>query len=83
MTKRLTKTIPPKKGPKSQGMNIPYGKTVPVGAVPEDKKRKRGYGIVRRSILMQKWIKDLWEQHPKKKWLVIGVVIGWVVAQYI
>ena len=32
---------------------------------------------------MQKWIKDLWEQHPKEKWLVIGVVIGWVVAQYI
>ena len=33
---------------------------------------------------MQKWIKDLWEKHPKKKWLVIGVVsIGWVVAQYI
>jgi hypothetical protein len=24
---------------------------------------------------MQKWIKDLWDKHPKKKWLVIGVVI--------
>ena len=32
---------------------------------------------------MQKWIKDLWKQHPKKKWLIIGVVIGWVIAQYI
>jgi hypothetical protein len=28
-------------------------------------------------------IKKLWNDHPKKKWLVIGVVIGWVVAQYI
>jgi len=32
---------------------------------------------------MQKWIMDLWEKHPKKKWLVIGVVIGWAIAQYI
>ena len=32
---------------------------------------------------MQKWIKDRWDKHPKKKWLVIGVVIGWVAAQYI
>jgi len=32
---------------------------------------------------MQKWLMDLWEQHPKKKWLVIGLVIGWVAAQYI
>jgi|TARA_R100000084_G_C4631303_1_gene138495 hypothetical protein len=50
MTKRLTKTIPPKKGPKSQGMDIPYGKIVPVGAVPEDKKRKRGYGIASKGL---------------------------------
>jgi hypothetical protein len=28
-------------------------------------------------------IKKLWNDHPKKKWLVIGVIIGWVVAQYI
>lgn len=28
-------------------------------------------------------IKKLWNDHPKKKWLVIGVVIGWIVAQYI
>lgn len=32
---------------------------------------------------MQKWIKDLWEKHPKKKWLVIGLVIGFVVGQSI
>jgi len=32
---------------------------------------------------MQKWIKDLWDKHPKKKWLVIGVVIGWAIAQYL
>ena len=32
---------------------------------------------------MQKWIIDLWEKHPKKKWLVIGLVIGWAAAQYI
>lgn len=50
MTKRLTKTIPPKKGPKSQGMNIPYGKIVPVGPVPEDKKLKRGYGIASKGL---------------------------------
>lgn len=28
-------------------------------------------------------IKKLWNDHPKKKWLVIGLVIGWIVAQYI
>ena len=28
-------------------------------------------------------IKKLWNDHPKKKWLVIGVVIGWAVAQFI
>ncbi len=50
MTKRLTKTTPPKKGPKSQGMDIPYGKIVPVGAVPEDKKSKRGYGIASKGL---------------------------------
>ena len=32
---------------------------------------------------MQKWIKDLWEKHPNKRWLVIGVVIGWAIAQYL
>jgi hypothetical protein len=32
---------------------------------------------------MKKWIKDLWDKHPKKKWLVIGLAIGWVAAQYI
>ena len=45
MTKKLTKTVPPKKGPKSQGLSIPPGKIMPVGPVPEDKKHKRGYGI--------------------------------------
>ncbi len=50
MTKRLTKTIPPKKGPKSQGMNIPYGKIVPVGPVPEDTKKKKGYGIASKGL---------------------------------
>jgi hypothetical protein len=50
MTKRLTKTVPPKKGPVSQGMNIPYGKIVPVGAVPEDKKTKKGYGIASKGL---------------------------------
>ena len=28
-------------------------------------------------------IKKLWHDHPKKKWLVIGIAIGWVLAQYI
>ena len=28
-------------------------------------------------------IKKLWEEHPKKKWLVIGLVIGWAVAPYV
>ncbi len=28
-------------------------------------------------------IKKLWEENPKKKWLVIGLVIGWVAAQII
>jgi hypothetical protein len=28
-------------------------------------------------------IKKLWEEHPKKKWLVIGIVIGWAVATYV
>ena len=53
---------------------------------PWAKKLRNLYAGNWRALLeptMQKWIKDLWEQHPKKKWLVIGVVIGWVVAQYI
>jgi len=28
-------------------------------------------------------IKKLWNDHPKKKWLVVGVVVGWVAAQII
>jgi len=28
-------------------------------------------------------IKKLWEEHPKKKWLVIGLVIGWAIATYV
>jgi hypothetical protein len=28
-------------------------------------------------------IKKLWNDHPKKKWLVVGVVVGWVAAQFI
>lgn len=28
-------------------------------------------------------IKKLWNDHPKKKWLVVGVVIGWAAAQFI
>jgi hypothetical protein len=28
-------------------------------------------------------IKKLWNDHPKKKWLIVGLVIGWAVAQYI
>jgi hypothetical protein len=50
MTKRLTKTIPPKKGPKSQGIDIPYGKIVPVGSVPKDTKKKKGYGIASKGL---------------------------------
>jgi hypothetical protein len=50
MKKKLTKTIPPKKGPVSQGESIPYGKIVPVGSVPEDKKSKRGYGIASKGL---------------------------------
>jgi len=50
MTKRLTKTVPPKKGPVSQGYNIQPGKIMKVGAVPEDKKRKKGYGIASKGL---------------------------------
>ena len=50
MTKRLTKTIPPKRGPVSQGESIPPGKIMKVGPVPEDKKRKRGYGIASKGL---------------------------------
>lgn len=50
MTKRLTKTIPPKKGPVSQGYDIPYGKEVKITSVPEDKKRKKGYGIASKGL---------------------------------
>jgi len=28
-------------------------------------------------------IKKLWNDHPKKKWLVVGIVVGWVAAQLI
>jgi hypothetical protein len=28
-------------------------------------------------------IKKLWNDHPKKKWLVVGLVIGWAVATYV
>jgi len=28
-------------------------------------------------------IKKLWEEHPKKKWLIVGLVIGWAVATYV
>jgi len=28
-------------------------------------------------------IKKLWNDHPKKKWLVVGIAIGWIIAQYI
>jgi hypothetical protein len=28
-------------------------------------------------------IKKLWNDHPKKKWLVIGLAIGWAAAQFI
>jgi hypothetical protein len=28
-------------------------------------------------------IKKLWNDHPKKKWLVVGIVVGWVAAQFI
>ena len=50
MTKKLTKTVPPKKAPKSQGLYIPPGKIMPVGSVPEDKKTKRGYGIASKGL---------------------------------
>ena len=50
MTKRLTKTVPPKKGPKSQGMDIPYGKIVSVGPVPKDTNKKKGYGIASKGL---------------------------------
>lgn len=26
---------------------------------------------------------DLWENHPKKKIFIYGLIIGWVAAQYI
>ena len=50
MKKRLTKTIPPKKGPVSQGESIPPGKMIEIKSVPEDKKRKRGYGIASKGL---------------------------------
>jgi len=28
-------------------------------------------------------IKKLWNDHPKKKWLIIGLAIGWAAAQFI
>jgi hypothetical protein len=28
-------------------------------------------------------IKKLWNDHPKKKWLVVGIAVGWVAAQFI
>jgi len=28
-------------------------------------------------------IKKLWNDHPKKKWLIVGLVVGWAIAQYI
>jgi hypothetical protein len=28
-------------------------------------------------------IKKLWNDHPKKKWLIVGLVIGWAAAQFI
>ena len=28
-------------------------------------------------------IKKLWNDHPKKKWLVVGIAIGWIIAQAI
>jgi hypothetical protein len=28
-------------------------------------------------------IKKLWNDHPKKKWLIVGLVIGWAAAQVI
>ena len=28
-------------------------------------------------------IKKLWNDHPNKRWLIVGLVIGWAVAQYI
>jgi len=28
-------------------------------------------------------IKKLWNDHPKKKWLVVGIVVGWAAAQLI
>ena len=53
MKKRLTKTIPPKKGPVSQGESIPPGKMIEIKSVPEDKKRKRGYGIASKGLKFQ------------------------------
>ena len=50
MTKKLTKTKQQKKGPVSQGMEIPYGKQVEITSVPEDKKRKKGYGIASKGL---------------------------------
>jgi hypothetical protein len=28
-------------------------------------------------------IKKLWNDHPKKRWFVIGLAVGWVLAQAI
>ena len=28
-------------------------------------------------------IKKLWNDHPKKKWLVVGLVVGWAIAKYV
>jgi hypothetical protein len=50
MKKKLTKTIPPKKGPVSKGESIPPGKIMKVGSVPEDEKHKRGYGIASKGL---------------------------------
>jgi hypothetical protein len=28
-------------------------------------------------------IKKLWNDHPKKKWLVIGIAVGWIIAKHV
>jgi hypothetical protein len=28
-------------------------------------------------------IKKLWNEHPVKRWFVVGLIAGWVIATYV
>lgn len=77
---RLTTTTPPLSGPDSQGMKVQ--KFRGGGCAIQGLKSKDS---IRRLIMesIKDMIIGLWEKHPKKKWLVIGLAIGWAAAKYL